>query len=491
MKNKIKAIQKYIIAISMFVLSTAIIIGIFFVAIRKQIEKNSRDTLMVNVTRQSEHLKEAFDIHFQYLNVVAEDMAKDSDLMSENNLAMLTSLRKNTDMELTAIITSDGISHYDNGQEKDVSQREYFLEAMQGNTVLSDPLESSIGHETRVVIAVPVEKDGKVNGVVAGSYNVTKLSRLMFDDLFDENGYSIITDNHGNVITCDKEGKFNQGTNIFNDQVSDMQQEKRNIENDFSNQRHGCIYLDTTHNNKTDHYLAYTPLGINDWMVGYVISVDIAQSDYSFIENYEYTFVGVFILFVVILILFIMVTNRTEKEKLATTAHTDALTGLFNKDYTQKSIDLYLQKSETVNCFLIMDVDNFKRVNDTFGHAVGDTVLKKLGHLYYESFRKNDILGRIGGDEFVILMKDVNDEIVEEKLHVLLNEVQKLHIEEMNDESISISIGACMTPSFGNSFMELYRKADEALYNTKKSTKNGYMIYNEDGFTKKTKVHNW
>lgn len=479
MKNKIKAIQKYIIAISVFVLSTALIIGIFFVEIRKQVEKNSRDTLMVNVERQSEHLKEVFDIHFQYLNVFAEYISQDTKLIDDENLTMLSSLKENTDMERTAIITDDGTSYYDNGQIKDISQREYFQQVMKGKAVLSDPLESSVDHETRVIIAVPVEKDNKVIGAVGGSYNVTKLSRLMFDDLFDGNGYSVIMDNHGNVITCDKEDKLKQGANIFDDQISDMQQEKTTIENDFSNQDHGFIYLDTTHNDVTDHYLAYTPLGINDWMVGYVISIDIAQSDYSFIENYEYTFVGVFILFVLILILFIMVTNRTEKEKLEITAHTDALTGLLNKDYTQKSIDSYLRKSDGINCFLIMDVDNFKHVNDTFGHAVGDTVLKKLGSLYYESFRKNDILGRIGGDEFVILMKDANDKIVKEKLEFLLDKVHKLQVEEMNKEQISISIGACMAPQYGSSFMELYRKADEALYKTKKSTKNGYTIYEE------------
>ena len=477
MKKRIKAIQKYIIAIAVFILATALIIGIFFISIRKQVEKNSRDTLMVNVTRQSEHLKEVFDIHFQYLNVVAENLGSKDKLISDANLEILTSLKEKTDMELTSIITPDGISHYANGQEKDVSQREYFQKAIEGNEVLSDPLESSVDHTTRVVLAVPFMKNDKVIGVVAGSYNVTKLSRLMFDDLFGGSGYSLIMDAEGNIITCDNADGFDQGDNIFVDQISDMKQKKQEIEKDLSRQENGFIYLDTTHDSKTDHYLAYTPLGINDWMVGYVIAVDIAQSDYSFIESYEYMFVSVFILFVLILILFIMVTNRTEKEKLVITAHTDALTGLFNKDYTQQAIDSYLNGSEGNNCFLIMDVDNFKHVNDTYGHAAGDAVLRTLGHLYYDSFRKGDIVGRIGGDEFVILMKDVNETIVSDKLEFLLREVRRMRVDEIKDEQISISIGACMAPENGTSFMELYRKADSALYETKKTTKNGFTIY--------------
>lgn len=477
MKNRIKAIQKYIIAIAIFILATALIIGIFFVSIRKQVEKNSRDTLMVNVTRQSEHLKEVFDIHFQYLNAIAECIGQDEELDSDDNLDILASLKEKTDLELTSIITSDGISHYANGQEKDVSQRYYFRKAMEGNEVLSDPLESSVDHTTRVVLAVPVRKDNKVAGVVAGSYNVTKLSRLMFDDLFGGSGYSLIMDENGNIITCDNAEGFDQGDNIFVDQISDMKQKKQEIEKKLSLQESGFIYLDTTHDSKTDHYLAYTPLGINDWMVGYVIAVDLAQSDYSFIESYEYMFVSVFILFVLILILFIMVTNRIEKEKLVITAHTDALTGLYNKDYTQQAIDSYMNTSEGNNCFLIMDVDNFKHVNDTYGHAAGDTVLRTLGHLYYDSFRKGDIVGRIGGDEFVILMKDVNETIVEDKLKFLLSEVHKMNVDEIQNERISISIGACMAPENGTDFMELYRKADLALYKTKKTTKNGYTIY--------------
>lgn len=392
-----------------------------------------------------------------------------------NTLAELTS---HTDLELAALIEPDGTAHYDNGAVKNISHRHYFQEALHGKRTLSDPLESSVDHTTRVVLAVPIMKEDTVIGVLGGSYNVTNLSHLLFDDLFHGQGYSLIIDPEGNVITCDNSDKFQQGDNIFDVFQDNITRVKQNILDDFTNETEGFISLDTTANNQTDHYLAYTPLGMNDWIVGYVVPVSVAQDAYTFIEEYETLFIGVFTLLVLVLILFILRINRKEKIELLHSAQTDALTVLFNKNYTQKAIDEYLSTHNTNNCFIIIDSDNFKHINDTYGHYAGDIVLSTLGKTYRENFRKDDIVGRIGGDEFVILMTDVpNANIVEEKLTNLIQKVHAISLQEIQGDKLTISIGASMSPSNGNNFMKLYQNADTALYETKHISKDGFTIH--------------
>ena len=137
----------------------------------------------------------------------------------------------------------------------------------------------------------------------------------------------------------------------------------------------------------------------------------------------------------------------------------------------------YLNNQEHC-CFLILDVDAFKSVNDNYGHAVGDKVLENLGLLFKNHFRQSDIVGRIGGDEFIILIQDEN--IAESRIQSLLQKVNELKIEELKDFKLSISIGIAFAPKDGTTFMELYRHADQALYQTKRTGKNNYKIYKND-----------
>ena len=141
------------------------------------------------------------------------------------------------------------------------------------------------------------------------------------------------------------------------------------------------------------------------------------------------------------------------------------------------TIDQKLNNQEHC-CFLILDVDTFKSVNDNYGHAVGDKVLENLGLLFKNHFRQSDIVGRIGGDEFIILIQDEN--IAESRIQSLLQKVNELKIEELKDFKLSISIGIAFAPKDGTTFMELYRHADQALYQTKRTGKNNYKIYKND-----------
>ena len=107
---------------------------------------------------------------------------------------------------------------------------------------------------------------------------------------------------------------------------------------------------------------------------------------------------------------------------------------------------------------MILDIDFFKEVNDNYGHFVGDKVLRTFGNFLKSQFREDDIVGRIGGDEFVILMRNLTDQnAVERKIQKLLNRISELRIEEMNGQGITISVGIALAPQHGKSFMELIR----------------------------------
>ncbi len=477
MKNKYfeqkNFVKNYIYAITIFIITLVIGISIFFNVVQSSIEKNSRETLITNVTQQSEHLNTILNINYSYLNVLAQELSKSEDLFSENNISLIKAFMENTDLNRTAIIDSDGNALYDNNVVKNVAHRRYFKESMQGKQSLSDPLESSVDQQTRVILSVPIYKNNQVIGVVGGSYNVTKLGNMLFDDLFDGQGKSFIVDQDGNLITRDK--KYEKKHNIKTiDNLFDICDEKE-VKTDFNQQESDLIQIQTKKNKSL--YLAYSPLKINDWMICYIVPVHVAQESYTFIKHYETllaTFLG---LIVLSLMIYLAHSNSRENKYLIHLSEIDPLTSVFNKETTQKLIDQKLKNHEHF-CFLILDVDDFKSVNDNYGHAVGDKVLKNLSDLFKNHFRQTDIVGRIGGDEFIILIED--EHIAESRIQSLLQKVNALKIEELQDFKLSISVGMAFAPSNGTTFMELYRHADHALYQIKRTGKNNFKIYKND-----------
>lgn len=175
--------------------------------------------------------------------------------------------------------------------------------------------------------------------------------------------------------------------------------------------------------------------------------------------------------------------EKKKEEELRLKADIDPLTGLYNKGAAttliSKAIEDY--KNQKVNCAMLMlDLDNFKAVNDNLGHAVGDTVIADTGRILKETFKGRDIVGRMGGDEFMIFIvdiKDINDAmILAGKLNKLM---RRTFGDSVTNVSVSSSIGIAEYNGLEADFNELYIKADKALYNTKENGKNGRTLYCE------------
>ena len=469
----------------MFILAVGIGLIFFFVAAQKTIDSSSQERMKAHVTRQSEHLRTILNIHYSYLEGIAEKMGESDELLSKENKEMLTT--ENTALDRMALIDSEGNACYDNGAEKNVSHRRYFKEGISGNRTLSDPLESSVDQETKVVLGVPVYHKGKVSGVLGGSYNVSELSRMLFEDLFSGSGYSLIVTREGEIIAHDgdpTDHKLSYGDNIFTfyqTKVIRGGHSLSEVKQNFDLGQEGLIRLGG-YADKSDRYLAYAPLGINDWMICYVAPVTVVQESYAFVEQYETIFMGCFGILVCILILYIIRKNRQKTEAILRSAQTDELTQVYNRKYAEQFAEDALKEAKegSLNAFFIMDVDKFKEVNDVYGHAVGDEVLHAFGNLLGKQFRENDIVGRIGGDEFIILMRNVSTkEAVRSKVEQLIKETKKLAFEEMDGKGITISVGIALFPEHGKTYMNLYRSADQALYQTKRSGRDGFTICGE------------
>ena len=191
------------------------------------------------------------------------------------------------------------------------------------------------------------------------------------------------------------------------------------------------------------------------------------------------------ILGVISIMIFIIVKmkfNRINesKEILFRKTQIDSLTSIYNRSACERLITEYLTTKEPslYGSFIIIDIDNFKGVNDYLGHKIGDKVLIEFAGLLKEFFSHQDIISRLGGDEFIVFMKDIDEDNLQ-KINEKLQELCMLMNKEVkynnSSQIISLSVGA-ITIKENLNFEELYQMADEMLYEVKRNGKNGFKV---------------
>ena len=439
-------IKRYFLIIAAF-LSFMILSLLFFLSwLQQDVEVSSRKTVATNVERQSYHLKSVLDIQFNYLTGMASYMGEGEDLFCQENKRLIQSIVKEQDLDLIGIMKADGDTYYNNGARKNVKNRGYFKKVMQGQKIMSPPIESKVDGRTKVILAVPIYRNGKVTGALGASYNVGALNQMLFNDIYDGIGFSMIIDTSGKIISCDSGLSYRKIG--INDNVYDFytksgevaEKTMKSAKANIKKQKSGILVLKEKN---AMSYLAYEPLHINNWMLCYLVPQSKAQEEFQFIGNKEVILFAV--IGVGVITFFILIFQRTsmKQKKMREIASRDGLTQLYNKAGTEQRIKEWL-------------------------------------HILKSSFRENDIVGRIGGDEFLIFMEGItSEEFAVRRMENLQQYLRELPIEELEEHTLTCSMGAAFMPKDGTTFGELYKHADEALYTTKRNGRDGFRIYHE------------
>ena len=160
------------------------------------------------------------------------------------------------------------------------------------------------------------------------------------------------------------------------------------------------------------------------------------------------------------------------------------MTHLYNRDTTKKLVEQYLlEHPDGKHALLIIDIDNFKMVNDTLGHFFGDTVLVNFAEELRKIYNGEEIIGRIGGDEFMVLVPGYSKEILEEKAAKTCTIFDHVYSGNLSDINVSTSVGISLYPSDGQDYLSLFNLSDQALYYSKQQGKNQFN-YSREEFSK-------
>lgn len=171
-------------------------------------------------------------------------------------------------------------------------------------------------------------------------------------------------------------------------------------------------------------------------------------------------------------------TFKKEIEQLEHESKTDSMTGAYNKMATKQIVEEYIRNNPlSSHMLLLIDVDDFKKVNDTYGHQCGDEVLINVINNLRKTYVSGEVIGRVGGDEFVVFIGDVRDKehliAKAQELHELLH---RAYVRGTQVIPVSASVGIAIYPENGDCYEELLYSADSALYEVKATKKGNFAI---------------
>jgi len=168
------------------------------------------------------------------------------------------------------------------------------------------------------------------------------------------------------------------------------------------------------------------------------------------------------------------------QEKISFLAYHDPLTGLVNRSFLKEELKTLISFANRYSkkiALVFIDLDNFKFINDTFGHEIGDKLLIEIAHRLQKCIRNSDIAARIGGDEFVLVLNDINSkEDVENKIKNIMKTLTTSIIIDNNKMEVTFSAGISIYPDDAKDILELFQFSDIAMYNAKKEGKNGFKF---------------
>lgn len=220
----------------------------------------------------------------------------------------------------------------------------------------------------------------------------------------------------------------------------------------------------------------------SDLAMAYTVLEGVAHSEAGkqqvFMERLGRTVAALSVTVIILItaLLFFLLKLRQKHHQVLRLSMFDALTQLGNRRYLLHHAEIYIKKSQRCNnpmCLIIMDIDYFKYVNDTFGHPAGDQILEKVSEVLKREARAIDVLARLGGEEFCILMPDTGLEGAMQLAERLRQKICGLTHQQLNvATSITVSLGVTVASKNDMDFTKLYSRADKALYKAKTNGRN-------------------
>ncbi len=464
-----------------FLLSAAVVLFMIFLSVlsfvsyrrelKETLEQKTREDLEKTTNQSNLLINNIVDNGFDKLDIAGTFCRVNSGIYDDEIIKMIRDTNRKSLYIQIGVVDGNGILYTGDDEPLDVSQKEYFRRAIAGEKYISDvEMDEKTGVDT-IILSEPIWQKGEIAGVICCQYNINMFTEFFGTSQFQGYGATLIMQKNGSMVSSYQGMERFQ---TFYDALEEMEfRDGYSLEGFRSSVKKGESGFLTYYKNNNARYVYYKNTGIKDWVVISLVMAESFDTQFHIISSEALVLMGENLIFYTIIICCIIFILR-QNNKVLLDNQIDSLTKVYNKASAMALMEQYLLtdgKGKMNACFFI-DIDNFKKINDSLGHAAGDKILADFAVHLKSCVRQNDVIGRFGGDEFVVFVKNIpSKDIAVLKASLLLNLKGDLK------EHVTISIGISMSPGDGNDYEILLQKADEAMYQAKTSGKGRFMFY--------------
>lgn len=440
-------------------------------------------------------------LYTQQLESIMDSIRKSTDLVADyisgqgtekvDSAAMLQAVCKVTGVYDAVICDAAGNGVRADGGTVALETADYFAQIGSGESQILYVPEDGLNDRDALLIASPITEGEDITGYVLAYYDpasfATVLKKVNFGSgvcfiLLDIEGRTTVATGNTDSVFCQKAENYY----TFLKQNSANTTAVTRLSSQIANGISGICYVSLENESRG---VVYAPMKEYDFcLLACVSQKYINQSiagEWSAMQAIVWQVIVIIMVLagmVVVVNILSRIRDNEKSRELTDKADTDLLTDLYNKAATERKIREYLSAHpDQMGLLFVLDIDNFKKINDTMGHAFGDEVLRTFGIQIRAEFRATDILGRTGGDEFTIFLCNMKEEgIIHTEARRLERFFQNFQAGEYVKYSATASIGAAIYPRDGRDFESLYKAADNALYVAKKRGKNQLAFYGDN-----------
>lgn len=407
-------------------------------------------------------------------------MTLSAGLSREETLNSLTRYGEASDFHSVGMVDPDGVFYGPEGEKRDLDKFDDLRQAMDADhTLITDPYRSSISGVHIITVFVPVIQDGVYYGLVYANLNLQKIADYAAkNDISVPTRICMINSKSQNYIACSDMNDVPAGS--WNSLL--LKQEDMVFENDGTYSEFVSSLADGIREgtlsyglNQKDYTLGYVRI---ERMPNWYLAVIIANEDLSGVLTYfmgsMYHYMGLLLVTTVVFACVLVITELVQRMNFQKLATLDIMTGIYNKRTFENLVRDYIVTAvnRKRGYLIFVDVDDFKKYNDKYGHLSGDIVLKEFAKCLKDAFDSMGYVGRYGGDEFVVFVTaNCEKSVISDKIKAIKEKLSYIEIEGTGKVAASFSAGGACFPADGMDFEELCSAADQALYQVKEAGK--------------------
>lgn len=432
-----------------------------------------------NATRITSKISDQFEMMGALSTYIANE-----DLRGEEVLSILNQTVKNYGFLRCAITFPDGsfITH-DSRNEGNTATEEHVTKGFEGISSVTGPRAAVADpSKTVILLTVPIRRDGIVNALLTCTYETQYLNRIVTMTYFEGKGYSYITGIDGSMISKPGIGRtIYDGDNIlafFREEFSG--DDYLSIASDLENMRAGATEIRRDDDNK---FISYQPLGINDWYIFSITSSEVLN------RQLDSVLIDVYTLSVAILVIFLSLTvliayyiywlDHKAKAELEQLAYYDSLTKIPNKAFFEIRAGRILSYASAQYAYILLNVNKFKLVNDMFGFAQGDSLLRHIAETLRSESGKDEAYARFDADNFHILYVYNGTHGLEERLMLLASRIGGYVFDKKVPHALSVGFGVYRIEDKDKPISYMGDKARVALSKIKGTHFSAISFYDE------------